>query len=130
MSILLAVEHDLISTRKFFWITIGGRIGQQHHLARSKSATANLLVLYHQSGHRDRCEYTQELFDGGRHEGGFCGQPTAVLWRAGEVEKRVAYRAPSRINTGKQEKPQRAEQVLLGQRLSVDRLAHQKSDEI
>src|SRR5262249_16512482 len=130
MSILLAVEHDLISALKFFWITIGGWIGQQHHLACRKSAAGDLLVLYHQSGHRDRCENAQELFDSSWHQGGFCDQPTAMLWRAREVQEGMAYRAPSRIDTGKQEKPQRAEQVLLGQRLSIDRLVHQKADEI
>src|SRR5262245_7609492 len=130
MAIFLAVEHDLIGACTFFWIAIGGWIGEQHHFARSKSAAANLLVLYYQSGHRDRREHAQELFDGGRHQSRLCGQTAALFWRAREVQEGVADRAPGRIDAGKQEKPQRAKQVLLRQRLSIDRLAHQKADEI
>src|SRR5262245_27791607 len=103
MSILLAVEHDLIGALEFFWIAIGGRIGQQHHLACSKSAAANLSVLYYQSGHRDRREHAQELFDSGRHQMRLCDQPAAMFWRARKVQEGVADRAPGRIDAGKQE---------------------------
>ncbi|MGY4607560.1 hypothetical protein ACVW16_005972 [Bradyrhizobium sp. USDA 4474] len=33
MAVLAAIDHDLVGIRKHFWVPVGGREGQQHHVA-------------------------------------------------------------------------------------------------
>ena len=131
MAVLLAIDHDLVRIREHRGVTIGGGKRQQHHVAGLYRATADDSVLHHLARHRYRRVGAQQFLHGGRNQFRLRDQTLAIRWRFRQMPQRRADRAPSGVDAGDQQQPQRTHHMHVGERLPVLVSGiHQRRDQI